>query len=283
MGYFSSTTNRNKQSQQFPQYGFQSVCMGNFLITFPPCMGALLKIQNRHLTITRFQIRLMFCCSSIENVFTLCFSNSTKKRNTNAQVHSYTFIHALHCNWECFVYVRFFRSLSHFFSLECCVVIIHIQAHIHIYTAVHIRSIEAVTMSASDKKVPKAMHLVHRRLLFLFVFVFEWLIVKLNERVKREERKKHTHTSCEERKKKWTNERTKKKHQPTTHVTNNEHWKELKSTVRSYNGILLNFTKPKMLQAIVDLPPFESRDLISSVPIVYSFSFDFSFSERTTT
>lgn len=114
MGYFSSTTNRNKQSQQFPQYGFQSVCMGNFLITFPPCMGALLKVQNRHLTITRFQIRLMFCCSSIENVFTLCFSNSAKKRNTNAQVHSYTFIHALHCNWECFVYVRFFRSLSHF-------------------------------------------------------------------------------------------------------------------------------------------------------------------------
>lgn len=208
------------------------------------------------------------------------FPTAPKKRNTNAQVHSYTFIHALHCNWECFVYVRFFRSLSHFFfSLECCVVIIHIQAHIHIYTSVHIRSIEAVTMSASDKKVPKAMHLVHRRLFFLFVFVFEWLIVKLNERVKQEERKK-THTHIIWGAKEETNE---KKHQPTTHVTNNEHWKELKSTVRSYNGILLNFTKPKMLQAIVDLPPFESRDLISSVPIVYSFSFDFSFSERTTT
>lgn len=195
MGYFSSTTNRNKQSQQFPQYGFQSVCMGNFLITFPPCMGPLLKIQNRHLTITRFQIRLMFCCSSIENVFTLCFSNSTKKKKHKcSSSFIYTFIHALHCNWECFVYVRFFRSLSHFFSLECCVVIIHIQANIHIYTAVHIRSIEAVTMSASDKKVPKAMHLVHRRLLFLFVFVFEWLIVKLNERVKRKREKKTKHT-----------------------------------------------------------------------------------------
>lgn len=139
MGYFSSTTNRNKQSQQFPQYGFQSVCMGNFLITFPPCMGALLKIQNRHLTITRFQIRLMFCCSSIENVFTLCFSNSSKKKETQMLkfIHIHLYMHFIVIGNVSCMCVFFALFLTFFFSWMLCCYNSHSGTYSHLHCCSH--------------------------------------------------------------------------------------------------------------------------------------------------